>query len=143
MSIQQQKEDNIQQKEDNIHQKIYPFINEIVDLFYTDKCNSIIERVIENDNDKSVFLMFIMMYFGIHLKLDKSNDDIKKDQIKILMTELIKDPYKRQFCIEMFENKFQDVFKTASPLPLDKNTNNITLQQRLFLKNKEEELNKK
>lgn len=116
MSIQQQKEDNIQKNRDNIDQKIYPFINEIVDLLYTDKCNSIIEKVIENDNDKSVFLMFIMMYFGIHLKLDKSNDDIKKDQIKILMTELIKDPYKRQFCIEMFENKFQDFFKTAPPL---------------------------
>ena len=135
--------DSVQQNKKNIKEKIYPFINEIVDLFYTDDCNSIIEKVIENDNDKSVFLMFIMMYFGIHLKLDKSNDDIKKDQIKILMTELIKDPYKRQFCIEMFENKFQDFFKTTPHLALDETTNNITIQQRLFLKNKEDELNKK
>lgn len=125
-----------------IKEKIYPFINKMVDAFYNDNTNALIEGAIDNDNDKSIFLMFVMMYFGIHLKLDKENDDIKKDQIKILMTELIKDPTKRQFCIEMFENKFQDIFKTVTN-STNPNNNHIKTTRRLFLENKEDENNKR
>ena len=131
---------NIQQSKNRIKEKIYPFVNKMVDAFYNDYSNSLIEQSIENDNDKSVFLMFVMMYFGIHLKLDNNNDNIKKDQIKILMTELIKDPAKRQFCIKMFETKFQDIFKTVTSTSSNDNITDVIQHERLFLKIKEDEI---
>ena len=110
---------------------IYPFINEMVDTFYTEDCNSMIERAIDNDSDKSVFLMFIMMYFGIHLKLEKENDDFKKNKIKLLMTDLIRDPEKRKYCIEMFESKFHSTFFEGS-------NKEVVNSNKLLLKNKED-----
>ena len=94
--------------------EIYPFINEMVDSFYTKECNELIEKAIESDSDKSIFMMYIMMYFGIHLKLENENDETKKHQIKLLLTDLIKDHDKRKYCIEMFQNKFQNVFLESS-----------------------------
>lgn len=94
--------------------EIYPFINEMVDSFYTKECNELIEKAIESDSDKSIFMMYIMMYFGIHLKLENENNETKKTQIKLLLTDLIKDHEKRKYCIEMFQNKFQNVFLESS-----------------------------
>lgn len=108
--------------------KIYPFINEMVDSFYTKECNELIEGAIETESDKSIFMMYIMMYFGIHLKLERENDETKKHQIKLLLTDLIRDHDKRKYCIEMFQNKFQNVFLQSSSkenknlLVKDKNT---------------------
>lgn len=93
---------------------IYPFINEMVDSFYTKECNELIEGAIESESDKSIFMMYIMMYFGIHLKLERENDETKKHQIKLLLTDLIRDHEKRKYCIEMFQNKFQNVFLESS-----------------------------
>lgn len=94
--------------------QIYPFINEMVDSFYTKECNELIEKAIESDSDKSIFMMYIMMYFGIHLKLENENNEAKKHKIKLLLTDLIKDHEKRKYCIEMFQNKFQNVFLESS-----------------------------
>lgn len=120
---------DLQQNKDIIKQKIYPFIDEMVDTFYTDRSNLLIEKVIQTSTDKSIFLMFVMMYYSIHvsLKTDNTNVDkeMKKSQIKILMNEFIQDPQKRQFCIELFATKFQDIL----------NSEEITNNQRLFLKN--------
>jgi hypothetical protein len=93
---------------------IYPFIDEMVDTFYNDQSNSLIERAIESNEDKSIFMMYVMMYFGIHLKLEKENDQLKKQQIKLLMTDLIRDPEKRKYCIEMFEARFHNAFVESS-----------------------------
>jgi len=41
-------------------------------------------------------MMYIMMYFGIHLKLENENDETKKHQIKLLLADLIKDHDKRK-----------------------------------------------
>ena len=54
------------------------------------------------------------MYFGIHLKLENENDEMKKQQIKILLTDFIRDPEKRKCCIEMFETKFNNSFLESS-----------------------------
>lgn len=120
---------DLQQNKNIIKQKIYPFIDEIVDTFYTDESNCLIEKSIETSTDKSIFLMFVMMYYSIHvsLKTDDTNTDkeLKRTQIKILMNEFIKDPEKRQFCIELFASKFQNIL----------NSEEITNNQRLFLKN--------
>lgn len=98
----------------SISQSIYPFINEMVDSFYTKECNELIEGAIDSESDKSIFMMYIMMYFGIHLKLERENDETKKHQIKLLLTDLIRDHEKRKYCIEMFQNKFQNVFLESS-----------------------------
>lgn len=120
---------DLQQNKTIIKQKIYPFINEMVDTFYNNETNSLMEKVIDNNDDKSIFLMFVMMYYSIYLKLDNKDKEMKRDQIKILMNELIEDPEKRTFCIEMFANKFQDIFKTVT-------TENIQNEnKRLFLEN--------
>jgi len=58
--------------------------------------------------------MFVMMYFGIHLKLGNEIDETKKNQIKILLTDFIRDPEKRRCCIEMFETKFNNSFLQSS-----------------------------
>lgn len=93
---------------------IYPFIDDMVNTLYTQESNDLIKRAIEGETDKSVFMMFIMMYFGIHLKLETQNDEVKKQQIKLLLTDLIRDPEKRKYCIEMFQNKFNNVFLESS-----------------------------
>ena len=98
----------------NVISKVYKFIDEKVDVFYTENCNSMIKQAIETESDKKTFLMFVMMYFGIHLKLENENDEMKKQQIKILLTDFIRDPEKRKCCIEMFETKFNNSFLESS-----------------------------
>jgi hypothetical protein len=90
--------------------KIYPFIDDLVDTFYKEHLNTFIDKSIESEGDKSVFLMFMMMYFCIHLKLEKDNNDVKKDNIKILMSDIINDPEKRRLCLDLFESKFHNLF---------------------------------
>ena len=127
---------DLQQNKNIIKQKIYPFIDEMVEAFYNDDSNNLIKKVIETVNDKSIFLMFVMMYYSIQVSLkdtdiDKynTNKEMKKSHIKFLMNELIQDPEKRKFCIEVFASKFQDIIKT------NENDNEIENNKRLFLKN--------
>lgn len=103
-------ENRLEKYEKDIKNEIYPFINDMVDTFYTDNCNELIENSISGGYDKSIFLMFVVMYFGIHLKLENSNKEEKKTQIKLLMTDFIKDPIKRNMCINIFEEKFHNSF---------------------------------
>lgn len=91
---------------------IYPFINEMVDTFYTENANKLIEKSIEHNSDKSIFMMYITMYFAIHLKL--KDDENKKHYIKQIMSEIINDPAKRSKVIEMFEAKFHDIYNSPS-----------------------------
>ena len=102
---------SLQKKQEDLKKTIYPFIDEMVEVFYTDNCNNMIENVVTTNSDKSIFLMFVMMYFGIHLKLEQENDDTKKKQIKLMLSDIIRDHDKRRLCIEMFESKMQDIFK--------------------------------
>ena len=74
---------SLQKKQEYLKKTIYPFIDEMVDVFYTDNCNNLIESAVTSNTDKSVFLMFVVMYFGIHLKLEQENDLSKKEQIII------------------------------------------------------------
>jgi hypothetical protein len=66
------------------------------------------------------------MYYSIYLKLDNKDKETKKTQIKILMNELIQNPEKRRFCIEMFATKFQDIISSSKEIQQNK---------RLFLEN--------
>lgn len=110
--VNQEETNKIQRKTEIQHEiiKIYPFIDDLVDTFYKEHLNTFIDKSIESEGDKSVFLMFIMMYFCIHLKLEKDNNDVKKDNIKILMSDIINDPEKRRLCLDLFESKFHNLF---------------------------------
>ena len=75
--------------------QIYPFINEMVDSFYTKECNELIDKAIQSETDKSIFMMYIMMYFGIHLKLetedmggDSAQDNVGSNRVMSLLKEL-------------------------------------------------------
>jgi hypothetical protein len=79
--------------------RVYPFIDELVDSLYTDELNKLIDS--ENVQfDKRTFLMFIIIYFST--RLYASNESISKENIKLFMTDLIRNPMKRGKCIELF-----------------------------------------
>lgn len=82
---------------------IYPFIDTLVDALFTKEINDIIDS--ENVSvDKKSFIMFICMYFSTRLYSKKCS----KEAIKQFMTELIRNPEKRQKCILLF-NSFEKV----------------------------------
>lgn len=98
-----------QSKKNNVQTRIYPFIDELVDSLYTDEINNIIES--ENVKvDKKTFFMFIIMYFVTRLSINNVYNS--KENIKLIMTDIIRDPIKRSKCIEIF-------------LSFQKNMNNI------------------
>ena len=72
---------------DNLkNNEVFPFIDQMVNIFYNDQINELLNDSITGGYDKSIFLMFVVMYFGIHLKLENKDKDEKKQQIKYLMT---------------------------------------------------------
>lgn len=85
--------------------KIYPFIDSLVDALFTDEINNIIDS--ENVKfDKKTFIMFICMYFSTRLYAKKCS----KETIKEFMTDIIRNPVKRQQCILLFNN-FEKILK--------------------------------
>ena len=88
----------------------YPFIDELVDTFYNKHCNELIEHAIESDSDKHIFMMFIMMYFGIHLSVEMDNTEDKKQYIKDIMNDMIKNTDKRKQLLLFIQNKLKDMF---------------------------------
>lgn len=105
----------------------YPFINKLVDNLY-DQTRELIDKHVENESEKSIFMMFILMYYTIHLKLtDKSNNICPdKDTIKTLLNDIISDHNKRRLCLQMFENKIKTLFIEGEPSSSngDKSKNN-------------------
>lgn len=91
-------------KRDN--NKFYPFIDELVDSLYTKEINSIIDKEIVQE-DKKTFLMFIVMYFVTRLNMFEK---INKDSLKYFLSDIIRNPDKRQQCIKIFL-KFEESVK--------------------------------
>lgn len=93
--------------------RVYPFVDDLVDRLY-DECEALMDNHVESDCEKSIFMMFVMMYFAVHLKLRdnlKSLDEsVRKDAVKQILSEAIRNPEKRRMCIEMFESKFRKMF---------------------------------
>jgi hypothetical protein len=88
-------------------------VDKIVEKLFDD-CDSLIRDHISDDSDKSIFMMFVVMYLTIHVKLKDSflimSKQEQKETIKTILTEFIRDPSKRQACLYMFENKFRSIF---------------------------------
>lgn len=87
-----------------IHSDIYPMIDELVESLYTDEINNLINTKCETVDDRRVFLMFLIMYFYTYLSIPK---DLKekydiKYELKLFLTEMIRNPEKRTKCIELY-----------------------------------------
>lgn len=92
--------------------KIYPMINELVDTLYIESINDLIDTKCETNDDRRVFLMFIIIYFYSYLCIPKGtlSDSEIKIKLKLFLNELINDKNKRQACInlyKMFEVNFK------------------------------------
>ena len=102
----------------NKNSKVYPFVDQLVDTLYCDNINNIINDKIQTDMDKSIFMMFVLMYFVVNIKLQsaidnqqlKSDNVQTKEHIKNIMTHIIADGEKRKACLQMFESYFRQFF---------------------------------
>ena len=88
----------------NKHPDIYPMIDELVNTLYTTDINNLIDTKCETVDDRRVFLMFLIMYFYTYLSIPK---DVKekfdiKQELKVFLTDMIKNPDKRSKCIELY-----------------------------------------
>jgi hypothetical protein len=107
----------IKQETNKSSQRVYPFVDELVDKLYV-QCDELIDKHIDVESEKSIFMMFVVMYFAVHLKI-KSNifamsDTERKETIKQILTEFIRNPEKRSLCIQHFESKFRYLFHESS-----------------------------
>lgn len=94
------------------HSEIYPMIDELVDSLYTTEINNLIDSKCETVDDKRVFLMFIIIYFYTYLSVPKDVKDTfnMKEELKVFMTDVIRNPEKRSKMVELyrtFENSVQ------------------------------------
>lgn len=80
--------------------EVYPFINHLVDFLYTDELNGLISQSVHSEIDKRSFMMYIMMYFYVRMNIPHTTS---KDEIKYFLTDIIKNPDKRQKCIELYK----------------------------------------
>lgn len=83
---------------------IYPMIDELVNSLYKEEINNLIDTKCETVDDRRVFLMFLMMYFYTYLSIPK---DVKeqfdmKNELKVFLTDMIRNPEKRSKCIELY-----------------------------------------
>lgn len=86
------------------HSYIYPMIDELVESLYTQEINNLIDTKCETVDDKRVFLMFMIMYFYTYLSIPneiKTKYDMK-EELKIFMSDMIKNPDKRMKMIELY-----------------------------------------
>ena len=84
----------------------YPFIDKLVDTLFNNDLNNLLTSSIETNSDKSVFMMFVNIYFMayIHtqeqLQLDSQNH---KQVLKNLLNDAFSNPEKRQMCISLIK----------------------------------------
>lgn len=84
----------------------YPFIDNLVDSLFTNELNTLIQNNTELNSDKSVFMMFVNIYFMafIHTQEAKNLSNIEKKEIlKKMLTDVIKCPEKRQVCVSLIK----------------------------------------
>jgi Mg2+/citrate symporter len=85
---------------------VYPLINEIVDELSNTDLKAVIERSCETRMDKSIFMMFVTMYFYAFL-----SEGLSKQDIKLILTDAIRDPEKRQYCLQVFFGKMNQLLE--------------------------------
>lgn len=86
--------------------KNYPFIEDLVDTLYTTELNNLMDNKCSTEEDKRVFIMFILMYFYTYLSIPlevKKNEEIKSE-LKLFLSDIIRNPEKRQIIIQLYKN---------------------------------------
>lgn len=91
----------------------FPLIDKLVETLDTPELNELIEEHTENNQERQILFMFINIYFYIKL----NSNEINKEQMKILITEIIRSPEKRKFCIDTFFN-FQKTIEQTTQLKI-------------------------
>lgn len=99
----------------------YPFIDQLVDTLHSNEINTMIKDKIHNDDEKSIFMMFVMMYFVINVKVQTESQTtaVTKEQIKDVMTQIIGDYDKRRTCLQMFEPYFRQFFNDTEKIEIN------------------------
>lgn len=90
--------------------KNYPFVEQLVNAFYTDEINDILH----SDNvqyDKKIFLMYIVLYFIIAL-----HDDMDADMIKKCLSDIIRTPSIRLQLVTTFQTLENCIIDTKQKL---------------------------
>lgn len=96
----------LQKHDKEYNMEIYPMINELVDVLYKDDINNLISTKCQTQSDKRVFLMFLIMYFYTYLTIpDEIKDNFNiKNELKLFLTDIIKNPNKRHQCIQLYSD---------------------------------------
>jgi len=92
---------------------IYPFINDLVDSLFNEEFNNLVNKNTESNTDKSVFMMFVNIYFMAYLHVQEKQNLIqdinidshtnKKLLLKKMLSEVVKCPEKRQMCVALIK----------------------------------------
>lgn len=85
-------------------QIIYPMIDDLVETLHNDTLNNLIDSKCVTNLDKKTFMIFVIMYFYTYLNVGK---DTSKEDIKLFLSELIRNPEKRRQCIELYQKQLQ------------------------------------
>ena len=93
----------------NKNNTVYPMIDELVDILYNDDLNNLMDTKCTTDLDKKTFMMFILMYFYTYINIHKT--ETSKDDIKIFLSDLIKNPDKRKQVIELYSTVVSNSIK--------------------------------
>jgi hypothetical protein len=93
----------------NKNNTVYPMIDELVDILYNDDLNNLMDTKCTTDLDKKTFMMFILMYFYTYINIHKT--ETSKDDIKIFLSDLIKNPDKRKQVIELYSTVISNSIK--------------------------------
>jgi hypothetical protein len=88
----------------NNKQIIYPMIDDLVETLHNDTLNNLIDTKCITELDKKTFMIFVITYFYTYLNVGK---DVSKEDIKIFLTELIRNPEKRRQCIELYHKQLE------------------------------------
>jgi hypothetical protein len=97
----------------NSNNRVYPFIDDLVDSLFNSNLNNLINKNTEMNSDKSVFMMFVNIYFMAYLHTQSLThsensgniitENEKKQLLKQMLSEVIRCPEKRQVCVSLIK----------------------------------------
>jgi hypothetical protein len=102
--------------------KVFPFVDKMVEALYND-CEQLVSDHIETDEEKSIFMMFIIMYL---LKMRDSlynctSESERKNALKNILSHILQNPEQRTVCLQMLETQFRSMFTKPVNSLADKN----------------------
>jgi hypothetical protein len=104
---------------------VFPFVDKMVETLYND-CEQLVSDHIETYEEKNIFMMFIIMYFAVHLKVRDTlyncfSESERKNALKNILSHILRNPEQRTACLQMFETQFRSMFTKPVNSLTDKN----------------------